>query len=410
MSRLEVAHRLAPSGRNLPHGGFLRRALSGGGRPLPLGLRTRMEVAFGHDFGQVRVHPDSAAADASHRLGASAFTFGSHVALGRGHSDLESPAGEHLLAHELAHTIQQSGAAGRRHDLAKVSDDGADEAEAERTAGVAVAGRRPAAIHGRHKEPVIQCQPEQPYRGSVRSPVFEELLTQETDLMSGAQGTPFTSVEIELARTVFGESIDYSRVRLLPTAEALWFRTVGNTVRIPSFFTVDPNAPHRSRPLTVEYMRHTFIHELTHVWQYQHGGTSYISYSLGPQIAAMVSGKGRNAAYCYEPDAKKSFWDFTPEQQGLLVENTFTMRESGYAAVCGPTGNLTYEARPDEIGRLRPIHERYVSQMRAALPAPEAEIRLRRASEVMSVPGSQFSPVPSERQLTPVKPLLEWRF
>jgi len=157
-------------------------------------------------------------------------------------------------------------------------------------------------------------------------------------------------------------------------------------------------------------MRETFIHELTHVWQYQHGGTSYISYSLGPQILAMVRGRGRNAAYCYEADPKKSFWDFGPEQQGLLVENTFLMRESGQAILCDANGQLTFESRPGVIAGLLPIHERFVAQMRAALPAPEAEIRMQRAGEVMAVSGSQVLPVPSERQLTPVKPLLEWRF
>jgi hypothetical protein len=225
------------------------------------------------------------------------------------------------------------------------------------------------------------------------------------------EGRPLTQLEIEMARSIFGESIDYSRVRLMRAAEPLWFRTVGNVIRIPPFFSVDPADAGRPRPLSVDYMRHTFIHELTHVWQYQHGGTSYLSYSIGPQIAAMARGRGRNAAYCYEADPGKSFWTFSPEQQGLIVENTFLMRESGRALLCDPKGQLGWEADPAVIGPLVPLHERYVAQMRAALPAPEAAIRMQRASDVMGVvPGAAQALVPAERQLTPLKPLLEIRF
>jgi hypothetical protein len=159
-------------------------------------------------------------------------------------------------------------------------------------------------------------------------------------------------------------------------------------------------------------MRRTFIHELTHVWQYQHGGTSYISYSLGPQIAAMLTRPGpgaRNAAYCYDPDPGRSFWDFAPEQQGMIVENTFRMRESGEAQMCHADGTFRPERRATEIARILPIHERYVAQMRAALPEPEAAIRLQRASERLTQP-SLDGPVPAERQPTPLKPVLEIRF
>ena len=50
--------------------------------------------------------------------------------------------------------------------------------------------------------------------------------------------------------------------------------TVGNTIRVPEDFTIADRT-----------MAATLIHELTHVWQYQHAGTSYISVSLGLQLA-----------------------------------------------------------------------------------------------------------------------------
>lgn len=49
-----------------------------------------------------------------------------------------------------------------------------------------------------------------PFAGRVRSPVVEEFLTQETEAMSGLQGIPLTPLEIEIGRSVFGDSIDPS--------------------------------------------------------------------------------------------------------------------------------------------------------------------------------------------------------
>ena len=71
-------------------------------------------------------------------------------------------------------------------------------------------------------------------------------------------------------------------------------------------------------------------------------------------------------------------------------------------------GTLHTVTDPAVLGPLRPVHERYMAQMRAALPAPEADVQLRRrASEA---PAGALPEVPPERRLTPVKPLLEIRF
>ncbi|HET7502158.1 MAG TPA: DUF4157 domain-containing protein [Kofleriaceae bacterium] len=83
----------------------------GPGRPLDGSARTRMESAFGHPFGDVRVHADDRAAALSRELEARAFTLGSHVAFGAGEFHPGTPVGDALLAHELAHVVQQRGAA-----------------------------------------------------------------------------------------------------------------------------------------------------------------------------------------------------------------------------------------------------------------------------------------------------------
>lgn len=96
-------------GTDDPHG--IREEL-GEGQPLAGEVRSRMEPVFGMSFSHVRTHTDSAAAGISDRVNARAFTVGSHVAFGSGEYRPGTMLGDALIAHELAHTIQQRGAGG----------------------------------------------------------------------------------------------------------------------------------------------------------------------------------------------------------------------------------------------------------------------------------------------------------
>jgi hypothetical protein len=84
------------------------RGLEGGGRPLSPAVRAYFEPRFGHDFGAVRVHTGGRAVQAAHDVGARAFTAGRNIVFGSGEFAPRSKAGKTLIAHELAHVIQQS--------------------------------------------------------------------------------------------------------------------------------------------------------------------------------------------------------------------------------------------------------------------------------------------------------------
>ena len=60
-----------------------------------------------HDFGRVRIHTDAHAAASARAVGALAYTVGEHIFFGAGQYQEASVAGKRLLAHELAHTVQQ---------------------------------------------------------------------------------------------------------------------------------------------------------------------------------------------------------------------------------------------------------------------------------------------------------------
>jgi hypothetical protein len=70
-----------------------------------------MEPRFGHDFSRVRVHTDARAAESAEAVHATAYTVGRDVVFGAGQYAPQSEAGRRLLAHELAHVVQQDSGA-----------------------------------------------------------------------------------------------------------------------------------------------------------------------------------------------------------------------------------------------------------------------------------------------------------
>ncbi len=80
---------------------------AGGGRPLDPATRGFFESRLNHDFGDVRVHTDASAARAANALGANAYVRGRDVVFDRSQFAPHTPDGKRLLAHELAHVVQQ---------------------------------------------------------------------------------------------------------------------------------------------------------------------------------------------------------------------------------------------------------------------------------------------------------------
>ncbi len=79
------------------------------GQPLDRGARAFFEPRFGYDFSAVRVHADARAAGTAAALNARAYTAGRNIVFASGEYAPGSDAGRRLLAHELAHVLQQSG-------------------------------------------------------------------------------------------------------------------------------------------------------------------------------------------------------------------------------------------------------------------------------------------------------------
>ncbi len=83
--------------------------LGSSGAPLDATMRAELEPRFGHDFSGVRVHTDGRAAASARAVQATAYTVGRDIVFDRGAYAPHSTTGRRLLAHELAHVVQQGG-------------------------------------------------------------------------------------------------------------------------------------------------------------------------------------------------------------------------------------------------------------------------------------------------------------
>ncbi len=104
----------APAGSDgLPlgpaRGSAAMRGVAGTGSALEPRLRRAFETRLGIDLGPVRIHTGADAAGSAHALRAKAYTYGSHIAFAANRYGPDTPAGQMLLAHELAHVAQQAG-------------------------------------------------------------------------------------------------------------------------------------------------------------------------------------------------------------------------------------------------------------------------------------------------------------
>jgi hypothetical protein len=111
------------------------------GQPLDAASRAFMEPRFGYDFSRVRVHADSRAAQSAEAVNAQAYTVGSNIVFGANKGGAGNLSHQRLLAHELAHVVQQGGRQpGGSLQVASANDSA--EGAADRAADQALSGGR----------------------------------------------------------------------------------------------------------------------------------------------------------------------------------------------------------------------------------------------------------------------------
>ena len=111
------------------------------GHELPGELRGKFEDSLGTDLSSVRVHTGDDSAAAADAVGARAYATGNDIHFGANEYDPHSTGGQELIAHEVAHTVQQRGGGPARQNKLAVSEShDAAEVEADRAASAMVTG------------------------------------------------------------------------------------------------------------------------------------------------------------------------------------------------------------------------------------------------------------------------------
>ena len=130
------------------------------GQPLDTSTRAFMEPRFGHDFGSVRVHTGDHAAQSARAVNALAYTVGQDIVFDESRYQPATPGGQRLLAHELAHTVQQRGLQTYSSDVAiDHSAESRYEREAEHAADLVTNSRHAPAITRQPIAPLLSRTP-----------------------------------------------------------------------------------------------------------------------------------------------------------------------------------------------------------------------------------------------------------
>jgi hypothetical protein len=152
--------------------------------------------------------------------------------------------------------------------------------------------------------------------------------------MTGTDGSrPLTPGEIALARTIFGDAIDYSRVRMV---RRKWWPFQPRSVAMAPTGNIHfhPHSDLWSEDFAREplHRQGLFMHELTHVWQAQTRGRFYLPLMRHPFCR-----------YGYEVDPARPFDRYGLEQQAEIVRHLFLADHGRTPPVCPPRDLLPFD-------------------------------------------------------------------
>ena len=156
--------------------------------------------------------------------------------------------------------------------------------------------------------------------------------------MNGTDGTrAMTAGEIDLARAIFGDSIDYQRVRLV---KRKWWPFQPKRIAMAPCGNIHfhPDGGLWSGDFSRENLNRQglFIHEMTHVWQSQKAGRFYLPLMRHPFCR-----------YGYQLVPGRPFGRYGLEQQAEIVRHIFLARNGGHPPIVPPTDILPFGKPPN---------------------------------------------------------------
>jgi hypothetical protein len=146
---------------------------------------------------------------------------------------------------------------------------------------------------------------------------------------------PLTEAEVALARSIFGDAIDYAKVRMI--RRKWWPLQPKNAAMAPTGnIHFHPHGDLWSEDFGGEplHLQGLFIHELTHVWQSQTRGRFYLPLMRHPFCR-----------YSYDLAPGKPFDRYGLEQQAEIVRHVFMLRR-GYRLKLAEAKNTLEQLLP----------------------------------------------------------------
>lgn len=239
--------------------------LQSSGRPLAPSDRAFFDPGFGHDFSAVRVHTDAAAASSAAAVDALAYTVGAHVVFADGQYTPHTQGGQRLLAHELAHVVQQHGAG----DSAALAEHPQLEFEADLAAQRVTSGQ-PAGVRARGTA------------GMMRQPAGQGAARPSAPAPSPPSRVP-TAAERRL--------IDAARGAAAVRTQVAHFRTAG----------IGPSPPDRRDDIAASEQRLRVTQLATRMFDWDPPNIDQIDEILGHMIGALAPGADIQVAGARDP-------------------------------------------------------------------------------------------------------------
>ncbi len=200
----------------------------------------------------------------------------------------------------------------------------------------------------------------------LRLPTWEQFLINYGSA-TASWGARLTSDQKKLAKEIFGDSIDLTRVRVrtgaLPGMGGAAAMVLGNTV------IVDPKYALKGGLLA---------HELTHVWQYQTTGSKYLSNATVHRSYRVKIVRGRPIG------------EYNAEQQATIVENYYYWRYLKTVSSDFRADNPNIRGTMKEVDRL-------MNEIRGRRPQAESTLQL---DLNRAMTGADSSSLPSPADLS----------
>jgi Domain of unknown function (DUF4157) len=319
---------------------IVHEVLQSPGHPVEAGARAHLEPRLGRDLSGVRVHSDARAAESARATGALAYAVGRDVVFGRDQYRPHTHEGLRLLSHELTHVAQQDSAP-RGGPLTIGSENHPAETEAQEISNRISVGAPHKSTFRTDGQPTLRRSVAGDVGGTLAGAAVGAgagfaiggpigalvggLLGGVGGLILGdtlsADKRGLTPQEKQEAQLVFGNGLNYGGVQIAESP----IMGIGANARTP-FDTI--YFPPGTSKLPFSDFMPWLIHELTHVWQYQHG-VSVFTKLFWALHGAKAYNYGGEPALKLAAAQHKSFRSFNTEQQGDILRDYYNKLKAG---------------------------------------------------------------------------------